>query len=71
MVRKTTPYYSTRFAKIEEGRIVRINIHNWANACNRPPVFYINRMYKGYYTVVDIDSKGFNVLCLQKKERFQ
>jgi hypothetical protein len=68
--RKRTAFYEKRFAQIEPGKIARINIYNWRAECNTPPQTYINRMFKGYYEVIESDEKGFIVKCLQRKERF-
>jgi len=68
--RKYHPFYFNRLSKLEPGRIIKILKKSWYAACSTSPRSYINSAYKGYYKVIQEDSKSFIVQCVERKKRF-
>jgi hypothetical protein len=68
--RKTHPFYYKKLSHLQPGHIVQIQKKSWYAACSSSPRSYINTAYKGYYKVIQEDSKSFIVQCLERKKRF-
>lgn len=68
--RKYHPFYFNRLRKLEPGHIIKILKKSWYAACSTSPRSYINAAYRGYYKVIQEDSKSFIVQCVERKKRF-
>lgn len=68
--RRPTALYQKRFSKLRDGQILRVSIYNWNSRCAAPPHQYIHRVYKGQFKVIEKDTTGFTVECIQARRRW-
>jgi hypothetical protein len=68
--RKHHSFYFRQLSKLRPGQILKILKKSWYAACSTSPRGYINIAYKGYFRVIQEDSKSVIVQCVKKKGRF-
>lgn len=68
--RKHHPFYFRCLRKLRPGQILKILKKSWYAACSTSPRNYINAAYKGYFRVIQEDSKSFIVQCVEIRKRF-